>query len=244
MNNGKAKNCTLCTLAVGEKYVQSAVDFVNSLGENDNNFLVVTDKPSRFPQDITTIQFVDDGTDILQQRRHVIKEALSRFNTAFFVDADFTACHKSEYNKSTNSNSTTFPTIDPVLPFGINSNLTKKPIKSIFDKKIAKETVLNGLSSLLSIDIDQVYPISCASFFFTKDAAGSYMDFFDTLDRIVIWLKDNKINILDDIIVAFAAAKTNVPIYGHETTYPWSLIQNSLAHKLIGDWRKDSKYFD
>lgn len=240
MNNGVCKNSTICTLAVGEKYVQSALDLILSLGENDNNFLVVTDQPSSFPGNILTTEFIDDSTHICQQKRNAIKEGLKRFKTVFFLDADFIASHQGQYYRSVYGDLEQFPTIDPSLPPGFNTNWPKNKLDLILRSRPSLKPVFDGLCNRLNVDLNDVFQISPASFFFTVDSEKTYLQLFNIWDDIAFWLKDNQYVVPDNISMGFAAAKAKIPVFGSETAYPWELTRGVLAHKNIGDWHTNN----
>ena len=236
MNNGTALNTTFCTLAVGDKHIAAAKGFIESLGTNDNNLLVVTDKPQEFPENINTVQFVDDLTHICQQKRFALKEAFKTYNTALFVDADTVACHNSGYYKTIYPELVKFPTIDPILQPGIDLNSSKVPVSFYLKIRPTLKPVFDGLETLLNISHENVFEVTPSAFFFTMDSEKKYQQFFEVWDQVAFWLRDNSYIISDKISMGFAAAKVNIPIREKGLGEPWISVKNALAHCLQGEW--------
>lgn len=240
MSKKQASNSIICTLAVGEKYVNSFLRLISDLDGSGNNFLVVTDRPERFPSSVIAVPFVDDTTHICQQKRFAVIEALKHFNTAFFLDADYKANHKSPYYKAAYGDIESFPQIDIDLAKGLHSCIPKTKTKLLKQVRPSISPVLDGLCDLLSIDIENVVDVSCYSWFFSLDSSKKYLDFFTVWGKIALWLKEKGYLIPDGIVMSFAAAKVGIDVYGGENTLPWDLFRGSLVHDCIGDWHKNN----
>jgi hypothetical protein len=213
-------NSSVCTLAVGEKYSNTASAFLSSLPPEIKKYCL-TDFTSLDFGNTNVIKFQDDLTPIWQQKRCVIKEAIKGNEAAIFIDADY------KYIGT--------PLTIELSPFEVTSwQIVPMPNQTCW--RFGKlNPVMEGLSKILGIS-DWTKTTWVAPNLFRIKADEKTHLFFEAWDKISFYLREHKYKINDGISIGLAAyAAGYVPMED-----PGLLkLHQDLKHLFFGTWYTD-----
>jgi len=207
------RNVIVATLAVGSDYADLAAKFLPHLVRRGNATLVVTDRPETFAglDEVEVVPHVLDGTHVWHGKRHVVRAALERANTVYFVDGD---------HRLYNGWEDRVPLL-PLLPPGLGAHRPPAPTgylipRLMMDPKFVEpgRAWLDRMAVHLGvIDWPQIPWWGDWIFTVTRDTdddSGTWFKFLDAWDRFAIWRRDNlpphALIGSDNIAMAFAAA--------------------------------------
>ena len=211
------------TLAIGIEYATQASLILKKLSDYGYITYVMTDFPSLFDSSINIVPYEDDGTQIWQQKRIVIKNILEEEQQVVFIDADYGVLSDID-----NVNLDFLEGLSTSRLYSIESNTTKRSESLI--------PVMEGLKDVLKINNwKKAKWVAPNLFCLKKDREGKYMDFLGAWDKVALFLKENNYKIDDGISIGLAAHSIGwVP-----QKISFGYFGKMLDHKHFGTWETD-----
>ncbi|NJL39063.1 MAG: hypothetical protein HC899_21665 [Leptolyngbyaceae cyanobacterium SM1_4_3] len=206
----ETKNFCFGTLALGQKYRSLALDLTSDIQQYSPNtiFLVLTDQPSDFDHyaHVLAIKHRQQGVYPYHDKRFVISEAIARFETCIFIDADMRILGQVPDDMDWNT--------------GITARTGSSIIKHKGKKKRDFE-LISKAADKLELHLEGVKFVH--EFLFTvKRSAGREIEFLEHWDAIAAFFELNGFYAGEGNAIGLAAAKAELAVqFDSEDRFPF-----------------------
>ncbi|MBD1868563.1 hypothetical protein H6F88_29625 [Oculatella sp. FACHB-28] len=235
MVKSEVKDICFGTLALGQKYRSLALDLAADIQQYSpgTTFVVLTDKPSDFAHcsHVLAIKHQQQGVYPYHDKRFVIAEAIARFETCIFIDADMRILGQvpDEINWCS----------------GITARSGSGIIKHNQEKKRDFE-VIAKVAEKLELNLENVKFVH--EFLFTvKSSAGREIEFLKHWDAIAAFFELNGVYLGEGNAIGLAAAKAELSVqFDSEDRFPFfkDRIEKIRISKGQADPTEKLAYFD
>lgn len=210
------KDFCFCTLSLGTKYRIMSKQLANDLAQYAPGiFLVIgTDRPKDFAENKNILAFKHYQKGILHcynDKRFVIREALSKFKTAIFIDTDTRITSDLPNNLE--------------FPPGIIAR-QKNMLEHINKYRIQNVPIIEKLAQKLNIPINKVKWIGESLFIVTKNQ-GKENEFLNFWALMSTYLELKGMHSGEGSIMGLAAAKVGWDVETNET---WDNLNKITQH--------------
>ncbi len=195
------------TLALGKRYRKHAALLAADLSKYcpEATLVLLTDHPTEFSDftNVLTIYHKQQSVGCYHDKRFVIQQALARFNTCIFVDADVRI-------------------LSPVAPdlvwqpgiTCISFAAAQKHLETFFGHNLATKSLLTKTAAKLNLDItaSDLKFVQEYLMVVTRDA-GKEQTFLKYWNKISIWLELHGLLHAEGFTIGLAAAKAELPLH-------------------------------
>ena len=239
ITNKNTPNFCFCTLAIGEEYRNLALLLAKDLEIHAPNcqLLILTDNQPWFVRqpNILALPYQPQSCTVHNDKRLVLVEALSRYESCIFLDADSRILDQVPENDLNFS-----PGIVAYSSCSFIKHNIQRKNKTMNPKKRRRIQLAKQYVAFHQLKLENIKFIQEYFFYVTKDS--HFEEFIKQWEILAAWFESNGILGGEGHIIGLAAAKAGFPIV-HDHEKKINLFKDRVAQVKIKQKQVDSQYY-